>query len=208
MQVLSSSISNNSYSLINRDPNSLFFYYMLRENFMTFSRGIPELYISSNKDILLKTTFCDWMPKFVARRRAIASNQVLFEYYCFRESRLIFLVLCQDTHKHLFSMRSAFLLEVGSLRRTATPEGITSHCLSRIQRTMNAAAPRSSHAAYSCTRRVSSKLKPATLQVEVHDRLLLKFNIEFSPDMKIRFVSTLEMTFINSYNCGFVVLLK
>ena len=76
-----SELHNSSYALITRYLNSRDFYHLLQEQTMTFSRGIPELYISSDKDVLLKTSFSDWMAKFVARRRAIASNQVSFNYY-------------------------------------------------------------------------------------------------------------------------------
>lgn len=55
---------------------------MLREQTMTLSRCIPELYISSEQDFLMRTPFSDdWMAKFVARRRAIASKQVAFDFY-------------------------------------------------------------------------------------------------------------------------------
>ena len=92
--------------LISRDPNSLYFYHMLREQRWLFARGIPELYIFSDKDILLKTSFSDWMGKFVAHRRAIASNQVPFDkcfmlicshvQFCTPHTSIVLLTLYHD----------------------------------------------------------------------------------------------------------------
>ena len=140
---------NSSDALITRSLNSLDFYHMLREQTMTFSRGIPELYISSDMDVLLKTSFTDWMAKFIARRRAIASNQVSFNIIC---TKIFDKKSCVPLSWTFYSRcSSSFRQEVGQWRRTATPPASTSRYCLRSPRTTSAAVPRFSRAALNCT---------------------------------------------------------
>ena len=127
---------------------------MLREQTMTFVRGIPEFYISSDKDIHLKTSFTDWMAKFVARRRALASNQVRFD------KKILFPTL-KGIFNFYLSCRSSFRQEVGLWRHTATPLASTPRYCLRTLRTTSADVLRSSRAASSSTQQGPRPLKRA-----------------------------------------------
>lgn len=57
-----------------RDPSSFNFYYMLREQTLTLSRAIPELYLISAQDSHLQMIDPNW--HFIDRRLAVAADPV------------------------------------------------------------------------------------------------------------------------------------
>ena len=67
-------ITSKAISNFDSDASSLSFYYMLREQTLTFSHGIPELYLWSAEDWHLQNN--DPKCYFITRRQAIASNGV------------------------------------------------------------------------------------------------------------------------------------